>query len=217
MKAWVDTDRWLSLVVSTALRALGWTWRIRTHGATLLSGALEQGAVLAFWHGELMPMIYAHRDQRFAGMASRSRDGELLARIIQRLGYRVLRGSTSRGGASALREAQRLLFEGVSPALAVDGPRGPRHQPAPGAVALAARAERPIVYGVCHAAPVIRLQSWDRFEIPLPFARIDIHYGLMPPPKDSSREGLDSAVLELGSRLAALAAASDASEAPSVR
>lgn len=217
MKASVDIDRWLSLLLATALRVLGWTWRVRVHGAALLEGACAQGAVLAFWHGELLPMIYVHRDRRFAGMASRSRDGELLARTITRLGYRPLRGSTSRGGASALREAHQQLLGAVSPALAVDGPRGPRHRPATGAVALSARAGRPIVYGVCRARPAWRLRSWDRFEVPLPFARIDIHYGLMQPPEDPSRAALDAAAADLGRRLEALGAADDVSEAPSAR
>jgi len=144
----------------------------------------EGPGILAFWHGEQVAIIATHGHTGCAGMASLSPDGELLARAISRVGYEVIRGSTSRGGKAAFQGALAAMERGLSPALAVDGPRGPRHQPHVGAAALAATGGRPIYWCVTRAWPAVRLGSWDRFEIPLPGARVDLYYGLLPPPED---------------------------------
>ena len=158
-------------VVVLAYRALAWTWRYQFQGREIIEDAVKDGSVFAFWHGEQLPMVYAHAHTGLLGMASLSRDGELLARIISRLGYRVVRGSTSRGGSGAIRSCIREMREGFSPALAVDGPRGPWREPHVGAVALAVSGRCPIVYGVSSAWPAMSMSSWDRFVIPAPFAR----------------------------------------------
>lgn len=153
----------------------------------LFDDAIEEGAsVFAFWHGEQLPLVPVHADQRIAGMASLSQDGSLLARVIQELGYSVIRGSGSRGAFSAYRDGLRAIESGFSPALALDGPRGPFHHAHKGAVSLSAHSGRPIVYAVSHAWPVIRLKSWDRFQIPMPWARVHIAYGVMAAPMTQS-------------------------------
>lgn len=136
--------------------------------------------VVAFLHGDQLPMVALHRGTGLVGLASRSKDGDRVAAVLVRLGYAVIRGSTSRGGLEALRAAERALREGGRPAIAVDGPRGPEGTVHPGAEALARRAGLPVVFGVVHAAGW-RARSWDRFLVPWPFARVRIRYGVWRP------------------------------------
>jgi len=157
---------------------LSWTWRVEFKNRDLLDGALgSRGAVLAFWHGEQLPMVPLHAHLGLVGMASQSRDGDLLAEIIRGFGFGVIRGSSRRGGARAVRQAVRGLERCISPVLAVDGPRGPRRVVQPGAAAIASLASVPVVYGVAWASHAIRLRTWDRFQIPLPGARVVVAYG----------------------------------------
>lgn len=173
--------RWLT-------RWLSWTWRVEFKNRELLHEALgSRGAVLAFWHGEQLPMVPLHAHMALVGLASRSRDGELLAEIIRGFGFGVIRGSSSRGGARAIREAVRGLERCASPALAVDGPRGPRGVVQPGSAAIACMADVPIVYGVTWVSRAVRLRTWDRFQIPLPGARVVVAYGKM----DAANDGGD--------------------------
>jgi len=137
-------------------------------------------------------------------MASASRDGELLAQVIERMGFGVIRGSTSRGAVGALRASLRAMDSGVSPALALDGPRGPAHVPQLGAAHLAARTQRPVIYMVAHTTWAVRLRSWDRFVVPLPGAVVTIGYGRMDPPA-SDKAAVRAASVDLGRRMEALA------------
>lgn len=195
-------------VVATAFAAWSRSWRVVRHGWDAVEGARAGGPVVyAFWHGEQLAYIGTHRRHAVAGMASRSRDGELLARCIERLGYVPVRGSTSRGGKEAFQASLASMAAGLSPALAVDGPRGPRHQPHVGAVALAAHHGVPVAWMVSRASRRLRLGSWDHFEIPLPLARVDLVYGLLPPPPDpEDRPAVEEARQELGRRMRAATA-----------
>jgi len=199
--------RLLAPVLALAVRLLGATWRVECTRPPEVEHALESGAVVyAFWHGEQLPLAWLHRDRRIVGMASQSRDGELLARTIVALGYGTIRGSTSRGGARALRQAIRQMRGlDASIALAVDGPRGPRHEPHAGAVALALAVRRPLVMVACSARPALCLKTWDRFVIPGPFARLRVVYGLASPPGhrdrvEAGRAALADGLLDLGER-----------------
>jgi lysophospholipid acyltransferase (LPLAT)-like uncharacterized protein len=106
-------------------------------------------------------------------MVSRHGDGEIIARIIERFGFRTVRGSTTRGGAAAL----KALIESAAQsdvAVTPDGPRGPRYVLKPGVVLAAARTGRKLVYGTFSAKRAWRFSSWDRFLLPKPFARVII-------------------------------------------
>ena len=178
----------LALTIPELFRLWSDTWRIRYDNPEVRDRTLAGGpAVLAFWHGEQMAMIRAHAHRGFVGLASRSLDGELLAQVIARFGYQVVRGSSSRGGATAIRECVRALERGASPALAIDGPRGPRHVPHPGVVAIAMQTGRPILYGVATPARAWKLRSWDRYEIPAFGTEIRIRYGVLASPSDRER------------------------------
>ena len=159
------------------LRILGATWRVRVHGRSALLARQpdDPRVVLTLWHGQMLPILWCHR-QPTASMISEHKDGEIIARILGRLGFSAIRGSTSRGGARALLEAVRVL-KSSDVAVTPDGPRGPQHAFAPGALAIASRAGSPIVPIVASVDRKWQLKSWDAFEIPKPFSRITISYG----------------------------------------
>lgn len=161
------------------MRALGWTWRFRTRNAEVVAKlrAAGQPIVFAAWHGEMLPQIYFHRGQGVSVLISEHGDGELIARVAARYGFRTVRGSTSRGAARAILALVRELEDGHDLAITPDGPRGPARSFAPGTLLVAQRGKAPIVPAVVHASAAWRLRSWDRFMIPKPFARVTIAYG----------------------------------------
>jgi lysophospholipid acyltransferase (LPLAT)-like uncharacterized protein len=126
--------------------------------------------VLALWHGQMLPLLTTHRDSGIAVLISEHRDGEIIARVAKAFGVGTVRGSTSRGGSRALLEMVAFLRRGGEVAITPDGPRGPRHRFAPGALVAAHRAGVPVVGMAAHADRAWRLRSWDVFEIPKPFA-----------------------------------------------
>jgi lysophospholipid acyltransferase (LPLAT)-like uncharacterized protein len=151
-------------------RALASTWRFvdaRT-GLRLASPQRLDAALYALWHEHLLPMAYLHREQGAMAMVSQHRDGEILARVLTGLGYRVARGSTSRGGSSAFRTLVRAGRSGLPVAVTPDGPRGPRRRAGPGATRVAAAAGIPVIPVAAAARRGWRLESWDRFLIPAP-------------------------------------------------
>ena len=170
----------LAAFLAFAVRVLAATWRVRRIGRGTVDEALARGpAVMAFLHGDQLPLIALHRDLPVAGMTSLSEDGTLLAGVLTRLGYATVRGSSSRGGARAAVAALQALREGQCPGIAVDGPRGPRGEAKGGASFLARRADVPIAWFRIDARPALRLGSWDRFQIPWPFARVVVHSGVL--------------------------------------
>lgn len=160
------------------LRLLGLTWRVSVRGHEWLrTRAPERDRVVyTLWHGQMLPILWAH-EPRTGVLVSEHKDGELITRILERFGMFGVRGSTSRGGTRALLEAVQVVKGGTDMAFTPDGPRGPRFSYAPGALILAHRAHVPIVPITAYVDRVWRLRSWDRFEIPKPFARVTICYG----------------------------------------
>ncbi|HWP03713.1 MAG TPA: lysophospholipid acyltransferase family protein [Gemmatimonadaceae bacterium] len=168
----------LSAAGSVILRLLGSTWRVRREWPERLDDLLARGEALivVFWHEDILPIAWVHRHQGFAPLISTHADGEIIARIVRSLGYRTVRGSTSRGGARALLEMARLLARGVSVAITPDGPRGPRRSMTPGPTVLAQRTGRRVLAVRAHADRAWRLATWDRHLIPKPFARVTLRY-----------------------------------------
>jgi len=162
-----------------ALVARAWlaTVRVRVHGAETLEG--EGAAVLAFFHGTQLLLHKLRRRKKTCVMVSHSRDGELQAAALRTLGFDVVRGSSSRGGARALAAMVHKLREPETDAVfAVDGPRGPYGVVKPGALALAEKSgARIIPAGAAARRRVVLERAWDRFVLPWPFTRVDIVLG----------------------------------------
>jgi len=149
------------------------------------------GAPVVFicWHGELLPLLWQHRDKGTAILVSEHRDGELIAKIAHNIGFRTVRGSTSRGAGRALLGLVRELEAGHEVAVTPDGPRGPLHSFAPGGLIAAHRGRAPVVLVRAIASSAWRLRSWDRFLIPKPFARVIVAYSDPTPVESGDARG----------------------------
>jgi len=169
-------DRWLARVGSVLLRLLASTWRVRRVNDEPLVKLRAAGKpyVHCLWHGEMLGLLWAYRGEGAAVLISEHGDGEIIARAAVSLGFRTVRGSSSRGAERALLDLTRVLADGGHIAVTPDGPRGPRHSFAPGALIVAHRASAPIVLTRAFASRAWKLKSWDAFEIPKPFARITV-------------------------------------------
>lgn len=176
------------------VRLLASTWRVRVRGGDGLAAlrAARRPFVFAFWHGQILPLLSHHRNQDIAMLVSAHRDGEIVARIGMALGYRTVRGSTSRGAGRALLSLVRELERGKEVTVSPDGPRGPARQFAPGALIAAQRTGAAILPVAAHAARAWRLRSWDGFMIPKPFTRLTVAYG--PPAYVDAATARDAAL-----------------------
>jgi lysophospholipid acyltransferase (LPLAT)-like uncharacterized protein len=163
------------------LRAWARSLRVTVLGQDAHDAALARGPVVfACYHGELLPLLLLHRDRGHVGLASQSRDGGRISEALTALGYGLVRGSSSRGGVGALLGLRAALRDQRrSVAITVDGPRGPRGRPQPGALALARSAGAPMLAVRAWAQPGLHLGSWDRFLLPAPFARLQLRYQLV--------------------------------------
>jgi hypothetical protein len=129
-----------------------------------------------FWHRALLCSAGNYRGKNIAILISRSFDGELIARTVERLGFVAIRGSSSRGGATSLRAMEQALADGHFMAITADGPRGPKYVAKPGAVQLAQMTGSYV--GSFYVLPqrAWTLRSWDNFLIPKPFSRVVVTY-----------------------------------------
>lgn len=161
--------------------------------------------LFALWHGRMFLSIQAHRGEGIATMASQSKDGELIARWLEKNGYITVRGSTTRGGSQALREMVRLVRSGRHAALTVDGPKGPPRVVQPGVIQLARLTGAWILPITSSCSKPRFLASWDRYLLPYPFSKAVVAYGEpFPIPQDMSDEtalvritsALDAATLQ---------------------
>lgn len=171
---------WLfGLTTSALLRLLGATWRIEVDGRDPRTPSPSDPPHLAaLFHESMVPCAWLYRDRRYSVAVSRSRDGDLIRSALLALGYtEPARGSSSRGGSAVLRQMVRLLREGTTAAVLIDGPRGPARVAKTGIVAIARHAGVPIQPVAFSARPAHRLSSWDRSLLPLPFARVVVVYG----------------------------------------
>lgn len=167
----------LVFIGSALIRMLALTWRVRSIGREHFEGERRIGrsVIFAFWHGQMLPLVAEHRRPSYM-LVSDHRDGEVIARIVQRFGVRTIRGSSSHGAARALLQLSRTLDAGGDVGITPDGPRGPRHTFAPGALMLARRTGAPVIVLAARANRYWTLKTWDRFEIPKPFARVTVVY-----------------------------------------
>jgi lysophospholipid acyltransferase (LPLAT)-like uncharacterized protein len=164
--------------------------------------------LFALWHGRMFLSIQAHRGEGIATMASQSRDGELIARWLEKNGYVVVRGSTTRGGSQALREMVRLVRSGRHAALTVDGPKGPPRVVQPGVLQLARLTGAWILPITSSCSKPRFLASWDRYLLPYPFSKAVVAYGEpFPIPQDMSDE---AALSRIASALDAATGQADA-------
>jgi lysophospholipid acyltransferase (LPLAT)-like uncharacterized protein len=163
--------------------------------------------VYAHWHGDELLLVGAYIDSGMAVMTSRSEDGELMGRVLRWLGFRVVRGSSSRGGAGGLKGlVDAVRKEGRNASLAVDGPRGPIYEVKPGILKLAQQTGSILIPGAASAnRRFVFKNAWNQCYLPLPFATCVIVYGEpISVPPDASGEELERLRLTLEHQLKVL-------------
>lgn len=137
----------------------------------------DRHVILATWHDQLLMMPLGYAGPGAKTLISHSKDGELIARVVEYFGVGAVRGSSSRGGKAAFLELVRLSREPLDLGITPDGPKGPRHQLKEGVVQLAKISGRPIVPLAFVCSKGHRFQSWDRFLLPYPWCRAVYCYG----------------------------------------
>jgi lysophospholipid acyltransferase (LPLAT)-like uncharacterized protein len=186
---------------------LGSTLRWKTDGLEHLDRIVRGGRqpVMAFWHGRILPATYYFRHRGIVVITSENFDGEWIAGIIERFGYLTARGSTSRGARRALLQLSRDMASGKPAGFTLDGPRGPARVAQPGAVWLAKATGNPVLPFHIEADRHWTLNSWDRTQIPKPFATVAIAMGEpFDVPADAGAAAIDDARRTLERQLATL-------------
>ena len=177
--------------------------------AGIVGRPVTQNCIGALWHNRLL--IFPAVLRRFfpqrhgAALISASRDGDLLTDAVQRFGYDVIRGSSSRLGASAILQLTQLLASGRDVVITPDGPRGPAYELGPGIIFLAQKSGAAVVPMSLEYSRCWRLESWDRFIVPRPFAKVRVLIGDphrvkstgTPKEFESERLALQDAMMEL--------------------
>lgn len=167
-------SRLIPLLGRILIRSLTWSVRIHSEGAEILDELESAGisAVMPCYHGRQFLVTGFFLGRKMGVMTSLSRDGELQTRIMEGLGYGVVRGSASRSGARGLIGLKKLMDKGYHATFAVDGPKGPIHKVKPGAVYLAKKTGAPVVAMTSSANPAhIFTRAWDLYLMPWPFAK----------------------------------------------
>ncbi len=211
----------LACVVANGMRLLAASLRYRVNGGRGPVSLPDEPVIFALWHNRLGLCMKVYKSfvrpdcdhEHLAALISASKDGALLAAVLQDFGVEAVRGSSSRRGAQALLELTSWAERGYDLAVTPDGPRGPRHVVQDGVMALAQVTGLPIIPYSCRLDWKIQLKSWDRFQIPLPFSHCEMTFGdpIRVPrgATDAEREQLREqlqAVLRAGTRGEALAA-----------
>jgi len=161
------------------IRMISSTLRWEVKGLHTLQTVRDAGKnlIMPFWHGRIFLSTYYFRGQGFVVMTSLSRDGEYIARVIQRFGYKAARGSSTRNSYAVTAEALRALKNGRDVGITIDGPRGPRYVAKPGAAYLARKTGNPVVPFNISVDKKWVLHSWDHFHVPKPFSRAVVLIG----------------------------------------
>ncbi len=200
-------QRMVARAVYLLIQSLAATLRFRLPpGWESLGRQGTERLIFAIWHNRLaLSLIIYNRfirrrdpTRRMAAIVSASRDGGLLAHVLELFGVRPIRGSTSRRGPQALRELTTCAELGLDLAITPDGPRGPVYMVQDGAIALGQLTGLPILPVSCILKPKLELRSWDKFQVPLPFSTCEIRLGeLVRVPRATTEEARNRLRLEL--------------------
>jgi lysophospholipid acyltransferase (LPLAT)-like uncharacterized protein len=193
--------RWLVAFGFRLLQLWGRTLRYEIDDrAGVVGKPLTENYIGALWHNRLLvfPLILRRffPERHGAALISASRDGDLLANAVQRFGYDVVRGSSSRLGATAILQLTQVLASGGDVVITPDGPRGPAYELGPGIIFLAQKSGAAVVPMNLEYSHCWRLGSWDRFIVPRPFAKVRVlinrphHVGPTATPEEFEAERL---------------------------
>ena len=168
--------RLADLAFYLVIRFLGATAKFEVEGWEHHDEVTDSGhlPIYVFWHERIMMTTYWWRNRKIVVLTSQSRDGEYIARFIQRFGYGAVRGSSTRGAVGAVLEMAKLMRAGCTVCFVLDGPRGPARVAKPGPALLAKRTGHPVLPVTMALRKQWLLPTWDRFQVPKPFTRAKI-------------------------------------------
>jgi len=202
--------RWLIAFGFRLLQLWGRTLRYEIDDrAGVVGKPVSENYIGALWHNRLLisPLVLRRffPQRHGAALISASRDGDLLADAVQRFGYDVIRGSSSRLGASAILQLTQVLASGGDVVITPDGPRGPAYELGPGIIFLAQKSGAPVLPMNLEYSHCWRLGSWDRFIVPRPFAKVrvlinrphNVKSTTTPEEFEGERLALQNAMMEL--------------------
>jgi hypothetical protein len=202
--------RWLIAFGYRLLQIWARTLRFEIDDRARLLGTVPNDRYIgALWHNRLLLLPFVIKrylpERRGAALISTSRDGAILADLVGRFGFEVVRGSSSRKGASAIRQLAEVIAQGKDVVITPDGPRGPAYELGQGIVYLAQQSGAAVVPVNMEYSSCWRARSWDRFILPKPFSRVRVIFG--PPHRvapttseeefESERQRLQDAMLQL--------------------
>lgn len=167
-----------NILLVSGLKILCSSLRVTVKNKNVIDELEKSGKsyVLAFWHGTMLLSWYVHRNKQMAGLTSKSKDGDLLAKVLKGWNYQVVRGSSSQGGEVALGIMVDFVRNDVSLMITPDGPRGPELKFKAGAVITAKKGNVPLVLMGAGFKKKRKLKSWDSFQVPKFFSRAQIIY-----------------------------------------
>jgi lysophospholipid acyltransferase (LPLAT)-like uncharacterized protein len=174
--------RWLIAIGYWVLRAWEKTLRYTVEDRDkLYARPADQAGIGAVWHNRLLmlPLVLRRYFPNRQGVAliSASRDGAWIAALVERVGFDVVRGSSSRQGVGAIMQMADVLATGRDVVIAPDGPRGPVYELGPGIVFLAQKSGAPVFPVHLEYSSSWRVKSWDRFFLPKPFSKVRVIFG----------------------------------------
>jgi len=200
-------ERYYPFILEKLMKFGKLTYRIKEYNKLEAETAIKDGGLILGWHSYLWSIAVALADHDYTALASQSREGEIITKSLENLGWKVVRGSSSTGAVSSLRKMLKLVRNKKQLVITPDGPRGPARKIKLGAVMIQQKNGCPIIpVGVANGWKYTFNKSWDNFELPLLFSKIVIYYG--EPITDL--EGLDreeaAKIIETGLEKANIAA-----------
>jgi len=160
--------------------------------------------IVCFWHGRLgmLACAWTWKNYPFRMLLSAHRDGQLIGKTVAYFGINSIAGSTQKGGTQALRELIKALRAGETIGITPDGPRGPHQIASLGVITLAKLANVDMIPITFSTSRRVRLSTWDRFHLALPFSRGIFEWGRpIPPPSSGEESDMEATRLHLETRL----------------
>ena len=200
----------VSRASAAMIPALARSWRMTIENEHFIEQAQTKhgGVVVVTWHGRILAPVAYWIGRGYFALVSYSNDGDLLSAFFERCGWNLIRGSSGRRAVEALRTGREALAKpGTVLAIASDGPRGPAGVAKPGMIYFAQKTGKPVLPAGISARPRLLLKSWDRFQIPLPGARVCWIWG--EPIYVGANDDLEAATCRVQAAISALEAEAD--------
>ena len=162
--------KFLPLLINLLIK----TFRIKIHNKP----SEDKNYIFIFWHSQMLIGWWLFKDRRAAALVSKSKDGDILNRVLLKWNYKVIRGSSSQGGKEAINDISEFVNKNNSAVLTPDGPRGPAKEIKNGALIISNRCGLPVIpVKIIYQRKKVLSKSWDKFEIPLPFSKCEVYFG----------------------------------------